>query len=86
VISPVEVVDLDLVLVAEEYGAALAPVPVISQVVAGGLLAAAGERTNIVYLRRCARPRPVPAGPGERRLDRAARQRVHGGESGVSPP
>jgi alkylation response protein AidB-like acyl-CoA dehydrogenase len=33
---------VDLLLVAEAYGAALAPVPLISQVVAGRLLAAAG--------------------------------------------
>jgi alkylation response protein AidB-like acyl-CoA dehydrogenase len=39
---------VDLLLVAEEYGSALAPVPFISQVVAGRLLAAAGAPKELL--------------------------------------
>jgi alkylation response protein AidB-like acyl-CoA dehydrogenase len=67
---------VDLVIVAEESGSVLAPVPLISQIVAGRLLAATGQADDLVS-RLVSGDRPVvvapkPAGHGRQLVPDAA--------------
>ena len=85
---------LDLELVAEQFGAALAPIPLVEGLVTGRLLATAGESVRPVFEHLCDEPpsvatlalhptpdgvaRLVPAGAVATRDRRAGRRRPRG--------